>query len=77
MVVKSKIESEHINDLGNIFEILRGHKLHFNAAKCSFGLPLRIDSFLDQRTSVGLSSSCCISGRDSNGQRSVPLPSKN
>ena len=23
MVVKSKVESEHINDLGNIFEILR------------------------------------------------------
>ena len=38
MVVKCKIESEHINDLGNIFEILRGHKLHFNAAKCSFGV---------------------------------------
>ena len=27
MVVKSKLESEHINDLGNIFEILRKHKL--------------------------------------------------
>ena len=27
MVVKSKLESEHINDLGNIFEILRRHKL--------------------------------------------------
>ena len=27
MVVKSKMESKHINDLRNIFEILRKHKL--------------------------------------------------
>ena len=27
MVVKSKVESEHVNDLGNIFTILRKHKL--------------------------------------------------
>ena len=27
MVVKSKLKSKHINDLGNIFEILRRHKL--------------------------------------------------
>ena len=27
MVVKSKAESEHVNDLGNIFDILRKHKL--------------------------------------------------
>ena len=27
IVVKSKLESEHINDLRNIFEILRRHKL--------------------------------------------------
>ena len=27
MVVKSKVESEHVNDLRNIFEILRRHKL--------------------------------------------------
>ena len=27
MVVKSKVESEHVNDLGNIFDILRKHKL--------------------------------------------------
>ena len=27
MVVKSKLESEHVNDFGNIFEILRRHKL--------------------------------------------------
>ena len=38
MVVKSKVESEHINDLRNIFEILRKHKLRLNAAKCSFGV---------------------------------------
>ena len=37
MVVKSKVVSEHIGDLGNIFEILRRYKLHLNASKCSFG----------------------------------------
>ena len=38
MVVKSKLESEHINDHGNIFEILRRHKLRLNASKYSFGV---------------------------------------
>ena len=38
MVVKSKVVSEHVGDLGNIFEILRRHKLHLNASKCSFGV---------------------------------------
>ena len=38
MVVKSKVETEHIDDLRNIFEILRKHKLHLNVAKCSFGV---------------------------------------
>ena len=38
MVVKSKLESEHIKDLGNIFKILRRHKLQLNASKCSFGV---------------------------------------
>ena len=38
MLVKSKLESEHIDDLGNIFEILRRHKLRLNASKCSFGV---------------------------------------
>ena len=38
MVVKSKIVSEHIGDLTNIFEILRGHKLRLNASNCSFGV---------------------------------------
>ena len=38
MVVKSKLESEHVNNLGNIFEILRRHKLRLNTSKCSFGV---------------------------------------
>ena len=38
MVVKSKLESEHVNDLRNIFEILRKHNLRLNASKCSFGV---------------------------------------
>ena len=38
MVVKSKVVSEHVGDLGNIFEILRKHKLCLNASKCSFGV---------------------------------------
>ena len=38
MLVKSKVESEHVNDLGNIFDILRRHKLQLNTSKCSFGV---------------------------------------
>ena len=38
MVVKSKIPSEHIGDLTNIFKILKEHKLCLNASKCSFGV---------------------------------------
>ena len=38
MVVKSKVVSEHVGGLGNIFEILRRHKLCLNASKCSFGV---------------------------------------
>ena len=38
MVVKSKVVSEHVGDLGNIFEILRKYKLCLNASKCSFGV---------------------------------------
>ena len=38
MVVKSKVVSEHLGDLGNIFEILRKYKLRLNASKCSFGV---------------------------------------
>ncbi|XP_075658816.1 uncharacterized protein LOC142628651 [Castanea sativa] len=40
MVVKSKVVSEHVGDLGNTFEILRKHKLRLNASKCSFGVGL-------------------------------------
>ena len=38
MVVKSKVVSEHMVDLGSIFEILRKYKLRLNASKCSFGV---------------------------------------
>ena len=38
MVVKSKVVSEHVEDLGNISEILRRYKLRLNASKCSFGV---------------------------------------
>ena len=38
MVVKSKVVSEYLGDLVNIFEILREHKLRLNASKCSFGV---------------------------------------
>ena len=38
MVVKSKVVFEHMGDLGNIFEILRKHKLCLNASKCFFGV---------------------------------------
>ena len=38
MVVKSKVVSEYVGDLGAIFDILRKHKLRLNASKCSFGV---------------------------------------
>ena len=38
MVEKSKVEFKHVRDLGDIFEILRKHKLRLNASKCSFGV---------------------------------------
>ena len=38
MVVKSKVVSEQVGDLENIFEILRKYKLRLNASKCSFGV---------------------------------------
>ena len=38
MVVKSKVVSEHVEDLTNIVGILRKHKLCLNASKCSFGV---------------------------------------
>ena len=44
MVVKSKVVSVHVRDLGVIFGILRKHKLRLNASKCSFGV--ESDKFL-------------------------------
>ena len=38
MVVKSKVVTEHLKDLGDIFDVLRRHKLRLNASKCSFGV---------------------------------------
>ena len=38
MVVKSKVESEHVNDLKDIFRILKRHKLRLDASKCSFSV---------------------------------------
>ena len=38
MVVKSKVVSEHLGDLDDIFDVLRRHKLRLNASKCSFGM---------------------------------------
>ena len=40
MVVKSKVVSKHLGNLGIIFEILRKYKLRLNASKCSFGVGL-------------------------------------
>lgn len=38
IVAKNKVESDHINDLRDIFGILRRHRLCLNAAKCYFGV---------------------------------------
>ena len=38
MVVKSKVVSEHLEDLGGTFNVLRRHKLRMNVSKCSFGV---------------------------------------
>ena len=38
MVVKSKMVSEHVEDLRNVFEILRKHRLCLKASKCSFSV---------------------------------------
>ena len=38
MVVKSKVASEHLADLGSTFNVFRKHKLRLNASKCSFGV---------------------------------------
>ena len=36
--IDDMLVSEHVGDLGNIFEILKRHKLRLNASKCSFGI---------------------------------------
>ena len=36
MVVKSKQEAQHIDDLKEVFKVLRQHKLHLNTNKCAF-----------------------------------------
>ena len=38
MVVKSKVVSEHLGDLGSTFDVLRKHELRLNASKCLFGV---------------------------------------
>ena len=38
MVVKGKVVSEHLGDLGSTFNVLKKHKLCLNASKCSFGV---------------------------------------
>ena len=38
MVVKSKQEGRHIEDLQGAFEVLRQHKLRLNAEKCAFSV---------------------------------------
>ena len=38
MVVKSKVVTKHLEDLSDIFDVLRRHKLCLNTSKCSFGV---------------------------------------
>ena len=38
MVVKSKQEARHVEDLQGVFKILRKHRLHLNTEKCAFGV---------------------------------------
>ena len=40
MVIKSKQVEEHLADLGEVFSILREHRLRLNASKCSFEVSL-------------------------------------
>ena len=46
MVMKSKEETEHLSNLGDIFAILRQHKLCLNASKCSFGVGLKFLGYM-------------------------------
>ena len=36
--IDDMVVSKHVGDLGNIFEILKRHKLRLNASKCSLAL---------------------------------------
>ena len=36
MVVKSKHEPRHVEDLRRVFKVLQQHKLRLNAEKCTF-----------------------------------------
>ena len=38
MVVKSKQEAQHTEDLQGVFEVLQQRKLRLNAEKCAFGV---------------------------------------
>ena len=38
MVIKSKVASEHIQDLEDVFSVLRKHQLQLNTSKRSFGV---------------------------------------
>ena len=44
MVVKSKQEVRHVEDLWGVFEVLRKHRLRLNAEKCAFRVG--VDKFL-------------------------------
>ena len=46
IVVKSKVAFEHVRDFGDIFEILRRHKLRLNAYKSSFGVGFNWKCFI-------------------------------
>ena len=38
MVVKSKQETQHIDNLAEVLQVLHLHKLRLNADKCAFGV---------------------------------------
>lgn len=38
MVIKSKTESDHLENLIEVFDILKEHKFRLNAGKCAFGV---------------------------------------
>ena len=38
MVVKSRWEMQHIDDIKGVFNILQQHRLRLNANKCAFGV---------------------------------------